>query len=312
MAAEEARARTPDGPRVKGIVVRTGVAIPPPAGPLRDEVLRSEGSASLRACTRRYGSAVLAVMPMLPPDLQELPGPRARLGAAGRSKKLQWEQTRAALRASARRLGFKSPPGEDDARAALRHAVDAFNYLEDTELADSAHAWVHTAGALVGGMYGCRLPREGSVWWDTCPVLLAHKRIGWSPGFTARRMCSICEQDISQCEHLPRQVYPVVAHRAHGVCSICLRSDCDEHEVGAIYAVHPSAVISDAHLREISLVPRPRDPLARFTAIEIERWMIRSVLGPIPPGATSLTCLRCTDACGGFSTPTDLDPIPAP
>lgn len=305
--------KTLTGLRVKGRVLRTGVAVPPPSGPVRDEILRTEGGKSLRACSRRYGSVLLAIMPLLPLELQDLPGSGGMLRAITPSNKERWNETRAVLRTSGRRVGATSPPGEADARAALMHAVDAYNYLEDTELATKAHAWIHKAGALVGGLYGCRLPLdEDGVWWDTCPVSLAHKRIGWSPGFTARRMCAICRQDFSECRHLPGEFYAVVARRQEGgECSICFDRDCEEHEIGATHMVRPSAIIIDADLREISMVPRPRDPLARLTDVEIEKWIIRSVLGPIPRGATSITCMRCVDPCGGFSTPTNLDPRPA-
>jgi hypothetical protein len=67
------------------------------------------------------------------------------------------------------------------------------------------------AGAWVRETFGCQLTRSGTRYSQTCPVALAHNRIGMSIGGTARRLCSLCGDDLSECEHIPGISYLVRA-----------------------------------------------------------------------------------------------------
>jgi hypothetical protein len=191
-------------------------------------------------------------------------------------------------------------------RAALRAAVDAFNYLEDTELAAEAHMHAHAVGELVAGVFGCRAQREDGRWFDVCSLSLMHLRVGSSPGFVARRHCSVCDGDLADpddCEHLPGVAYPVVAARdQEGKCSICRTVACATHPVGSnhlLVAAH--GVIHELdRLDEISAVPRPRDPLARYDAVEIPAQEVATLPGSNDPTAV-LGCKRCVRPCIGFT-----------
>ena len=158
------------------------------------------------------------------------------------------------------------------ARRALDLAVDAYNCLEDTIDAEWCHQWIHTIGTLVAENFGCAHELAEGVWFTRCPIVLVHLRVGFSVGFTATRVCSICGFDIMECAHVMGRDYPVDGGEdANGNCRVCATRQCRKHREGITYAVraHPLVVTVD-ELREISLVPRPRDPLARIQAVSLQ------------------------------------------
>jgi ferredoxin len=144
--------------------------------------------------------------------------------------------------------------------AALVTAVAAFNYLEDTALAAEAHMHAHTIGELVARVFGCRAELKDGRWLDVCPLSLMHLRAGNSVGFVARRDCSVCDRDLSDCEHLAEAAYPMVAaRRPDDECTVCGSGVCPSHVPGTVYNVVPHAVVREIdRLDEISIVARPR------------------------------------------------------
>jgi hypothetical protein len=199
-------------------------------------------------------------------------------------------------------MAFDVATLEQQSRAALRSAVAAFNYLEDSKLAVEAHMQAHAIGELVAGLFGCRAQREDGRWYDVCPLSLMHLRVGLSPGFVARRHCSVCDGDLADCEHLPGVSYPVVAARGpDGACTICGTVECAAHPVGSSHQVAAHAVIREAdRLDEISTVARPRDPLTRYHGVEIPAEQIGALPGSDAPNAV-LECKRCMSPCTGFT-----------
>jgi hypothetical protein len=201
-------------------------------------------------------------------------------------------------------------PGETAARAALSSAVDAFNYLEDTTLADRAHNMVHRVGEFVGGLYGCWLEYDKGDWLRTCPVVISHLRVGNSVGFTARWLCSICRRDVSDpdgCSHMPGRTYEVEATTNDGLCSICGSTPCD-HRPGARYSVVAGTMVEEADLHETSLVARPRDPLCRCDAIEVSNDLLIRDLGHQPRPSERIRCNECIGVCMGFTSFEDIKP----
>jgi hypothetical protein len=206
----------------------------------------------------------------------------------------RWHILACQLRHAAR-LSFSDPlPGQADARQALIHAAAAYRYLRWGPFEHAAHVHLHRIGELVGGIYGCWYEFKDDRWMDTCLVSLAHTRMGLSAGFTARRLCSICGKDVSECEHHPGWLYPVDATREDdGTCNVCGEKKCD-HVVGATYYVRPSVKLDSPVLREVSLTPEPRDPSLLITSMDAD---------PQPPPPSSddhkRRCLSCfAGICG--------------
>ncbi|MDI5971534.1 hypothetical protein POF50_019740 [Streptomyces sp. SL13] len=190
---------------------------------------------------------------------------------------------------------------ESSARMSLARAVDAFNFLEDTELAEVAHQHAHKVAALVGGVFGCDIKYSEDTYWDTCPISLMHRRWGMSVGFTATRRCSLCGEDLDLCEHLLGTLYEVKIQRTDdGTCNACGHHSCS-HIDGDIASVYPHAVKGDLQVHEISWVSRPRDPLARFTRVEFDPQILAHSLGKEPDGR-DVRCYRCLHPCESFTT----------
>ncbi len=292
------------GLTVRGYAIRYEVPLPPADGPARAAALKAAGLSSLVAARRGYGQVlreVLLAAGSAVPRPVDLAQPRwpAAADALVESRRVGWLQTQ-------RRVAALSGPTvaalEQCGRAALKAAVAAFNYLEDTELAGEAHMQAHAIGELVAGVFGCRAQREDGRWFDVCPLSLMHLRVGSSPGFVARRHCSVCNRDLADCEHLPGVAYPVVAARDQdGNCTICGTVECTTHPVGSSHLVAAHAVIHEVdRFDEISAVPRPRDPLARYHAVEIPAQEIATLAGSNDPNA-ALECRRCVRPCIGFT-----------
>ncbi len=189
---------------------------------------------------------------------------------------------------------------ETAARISLARAVDAYNFLEDTELSDLVHQHAHHVAALVGGLFGCHIEYSDETYWDVCRLTLMHNRLGMSVGFTANRLCSVCKQDIDSCPHLLDTQYDVTVRRdPDGVCNVCGRLSCT-HTDGDTVSAFPRPMMSQMQLHEVSLVSRPRDPLARFTKIEFSQEVLQQGLGEFPTGE-DLCCYRCLNSCSGFN-----------
>lgn len=215
---------------------------------------------------------------------------------------------RAAGRIAVAHASLPEPAGarwerlEEVARRSLARAVDAFNFLEDSHLSDLAHRHAHEAAAVTSGLFGCSFEYREGAYWDVCPMSLMHQRWGMSMGFTATRLCSICSEDLDTCPHLLGTRYQVTASRTdEGRCNVCGTRGCS-HAVGQSVGAYPHPIMADGAIHEVSMVSRPRDPLARLTAIEISIDLLSRTLGQEPTGQ-EIACYRCLHPCSGFVHP---------
>jgi hypothetical protein len=311
------------GLETRGYAVRFRVLLPPAAGPARTAALEAEGRRLLAEARRGYGAALAQVLiaagSAVPPpvDLDRPWSPDAGRALVA-ARRARWQQTRRLLADTAGQFSLSSPGEprersaaflarlEEQARGALDAAVDAFDHLEDKDLASDAHAWAHTIGEMVAGLFGCRAKRENDRWFDVCRLSLMHLRVGLSAGFVASRLCSICDRDQSSlpaCGHTHGVTYSrIAARRADGSCTICGNLECLAHTPGYTYPVLACAQIRNVdRLYDISPVPRPRDPLARHTAIEIPAYAVACLPNHDAQNA-SLYCEWCVAPCTGFTS----------
>ncbi|MEE1818308.1 hypothetical protein PUR59_25235 [Streptomyces sp. SP18ES09] len=339
--------------KFSGYVVRTGVPLPPAAGPARLAMMRQEGTEALQESARLYGECCRSMAQTWGLDYSYIPSwetttesiQRQGLHSIKSQQKFlieTWSRTRKRLRHEINRRSHASPLNielpamqtdrldhrdyavmakvidaltrkqndvepwqilESGARKSLVRAVDAFNFLEDTELRELAHRHAHEVAAFVGGIFGCGIEYSDGSYWDTCRLSLMHQRWGMSAGFTATRRCSLCKEDIDLCEHLLDTLYEVqVELSPDGTCSVCGRRSC-LHGDGEIVLTYPHPVMDNFELHEVSLVRRPRDPLARISKLELNPDLLARTLGGNPDGR-DIQCYRCLHPCEGFtSTP---------
>jgi hypothetical protein len=99
---------------------------------------------------------------------------------------------------------------EGTARTMLREAASAFWNAEDTELESVTHEEMDTYGRWARPTFGCYLAFESGAYYQRCPIAIAHKRVGMSIGFDAkRRICTLCGEDFAECPHLIGRLYEV-------------------------------------------------------------------------------------------------------
>jgi hypothetical protein len=190
--------------------------------------------------------------------------------------------------------------GERAARQALASLRASLDWAEDSELEDGAHRRLDAAGMWVRRTFGCLLERRGQEYKQTCPVALGHNRIGLSVGGIAYRTCSLCGQDVSECEHLPGTAYLVPGGAEQlGWCRVCLKTECDHLPVER-YRASVVAIITEMELEEVSIVPKPAHPEARIHAVGVSVSELRAALGPGFRPGMDISCDRCLSRCGGL------------
>jgi hypothetical protein len=193
-----------------------------------------------------------------------------------------------------------SPQAERDARAALGLFAQSLNWAEDTADEEVAHQLMDEAGSWVRRSFGCQLARFGNEYRQTCPVALAHNRMGMSIGGVAIRLCSICGEDLSECEHMPGTAYLVPGGRASfGWCRVCLEESCD-HDPSKEYRVSVIGYITQMDLHEISLVDKPASPDARPLQVSVPVSDLREALGDEFVPGVEVSCDRCLQPCEGL------------
>jgi hypothetical protein len=217
------------------------------------------------------------------------------------------ESAKALFSQGLERVDAAPKEAEGACRSALGVAASALNWLEETEFEEIAHAELDELGRQTRERFrlGCRLDFTAGRYEHHCPVAIAHKRLGFSISFIAKRKeCSICGGDFSECDHLPGRQYAVVATDSEdGHCSICGRMPCPRHIVGETYEASAGAIIREAEIDEISLVGRPAQPDARLIALPIDTNDLMDALGPGFKVGMRVDCSRCLLPCHGLERP---------
>lgn len=177
------------------------------------------------------------------------------------------------IREARRLLRSNRKQAERTARHALETLRSAMNWLEDTRHFERAHEALDRSGGFVRRTFGCSLHQKGTNYFQTCPVALAHNRVGMSPAMVVRQAeCSICGGDPEVCPHIAGRSYD--GERCH-------------------------RVIKDAEITEVSLVTRPRQPDARITKTSIDiRDLERTLPAQWRPGMP-VNCDLCLSPCDG-------------
>lgn len=286
-------------------VIQAG-PIPPSGGPLRETYLDYHGREALKVADAEYAHTVSlldaqgAPIPALDFSLVEYDEQVRR--AIQRDKDAQWASFRAQMNQSA--LDAIEPRIKKSVKA----AVDALNYLEDHELREEAHVAIHRAAFVKRGLFGCPIVLSDDEYWSDCPINISHLRMGVSAGLVSDFECSVCGELVEDCDHMMGQRYPKAAGRTIvGTCSICGALDC-KHAEGGIYLVQAQASARNIKAGEVSLVARPRYPLARI--VEESKDMGPLQDDPRVKQAAKLGNLNC-DAdlgpCKGFNEMQDWD-----
>jgi hypothetical protein len=188
------------------------------------------------------------------------------------------------------------------ARQALDRAARAFWWAEDTPMEDEQHRLMHKIGRWTRRNLGCELDFVGSGYQLRCPIAIAHKRFGFSIGFTARRICSVYGQDLSECEHVRHRLYWVRGmRRSDGTCRVCMKESC-RHRADRLYPAHVVSIVRNVtKMREVSLVRRPVNPEARLTELPvIPTADFAKKFGPEFKPGMPVSCDRCLGECDGF------------
>lgn len=164
------------------------------------------------------------------------------------------------------------------ARASLETFASSLNWLEDTDHFEEAHRLLDLAGKYVRRTFGCTLHWTGSEYQQTCPVALAHTRIGVSPeivfdGFD----CTICDADAETCPHIAGRVYE--------------GKTCWRRVRGPIQVL------------AIAWVNRPDQPDARLQSVPVELEKLRKALPPEWRPGMPVSCDRCLLPCEGLKEP---------
>src|SRR5674476_83817 len=232
-----------------------------------------------------------------PDDAMRLAARQRHIDAHRRKADELMEAARTALRDRSCDLDA----AERDARAAMQLYASGLDLTEDTEAEDEAHERLDRAGTWVRSSFGFTLKRDGTTYRETCPVSLAHTRIGFSIGGYAIRLCSLCGGDLSECDHVPGTAYLVPGGTADlGWCRVCLAAECD-HTPDELHRVSVVAIIREAQIDEISLVDKPAAPGARILEKNIPVTDLQNALGDKFTPGDDVNCDKCLRPCAGLT-----------
>ncbi|MEU5859263.1 hypothetical protein ABZ799_28455 [Nocardiopsis dassonvillei] len=192
-------------------------------------------------------------------------------------------------------LHMNRTKSEVNARRALRLGAEAYWFAELTELAEREHRTLHAMGRWTAANFDCWLDYENGSYSTSCPVAIADVRMGFSPGFAARRMCSICDGDLSECPHLRGRLYWVRGSKhSGGYCRVCASKSCN-HRDHRLYKTCVIGIIKEVDvLREVSVVDVPAQPLARLTKRAVSLKAIADAFGPGFVPGVKVGCTSCS------------------
>jgi hypothetical protein len=230
-------------------------------------------------------------------------GSDADLRASYRNARVRHLRARAKARwGNARRFaGEDAALAEREARAAIDAAVRAFWWADATDAEEPLHQLMHDIGRWTRRSFACHLAYDGTRYSQRCPIAIAHKRLGMSMAFVARRMCSICGEDLSECEHIRGRAYWVRGGAHDGLaCPVCHQQTC-EHRHDRLYRVSVISNVKEVdRILEVSVVGRPAQPEARPTELPIDTSALRQHLGPAFREGMKVSCDLCLGECWGF------------
>lgn len=251
-----------------GLRLMTWGPIPPSGGPYRDKYLADNGRSALRDADEHYAIA----MDILGDHASSMPVVRSPLSEPDRRTRVAIQQQKAREWAAFN----QTVPSEVIEKLAPHitrsetSAVAAFDFLEDHELAETAHAAIHRAAFVRSGFRGCPVYIKNEGVWTNCSMQIHQNRVGVSMGIEGDFECSICGLLVEDCDaHTPGHTYSKIAARAHdGKCNICDGDTCT-HVVGESYPARAVGRAKDLKVTEASFVARPRYPMARIVESEV-------------------------------------------
>jgi len=210
-----------------------------------------------------------------------------RVQAARRDARREFESAK-------RWLPMNRAKSEEHARRALRLGAEAYWFAELTQFAEREHRALHAMGRWTVANFDCWLDFEEGVYSTSCPVAIADVRMGLSPGFAARRICSICDDDLSECPHVRGRLYWVRGNKhPGGRCRVCAADSC-KHRDDRLYKTCVIAIVKEVDvLREVSLVDVPAQPLARLTRLSASLEEIADAIGRGFVPGVAVGCTRC-------------------
>ncbi len=192
------------------------------------------------------------------------------------------------------------------ANQALTEAAHAYWFAEGTPEAQAEHEYLHEIGRWTCDAFDCEFGWDGTNYRTYCPVKIADKRFGMSVHFIARRNCSVCDQDVSDCSHRDDRLYWVKGEKAaSGMCRVCQSEDKCGHEPNTLYRAPRVRIVVDARLIEGSIVDVPADPLCRpqFLTVDTDE-LSRAVRRAFPD--VPAFCTHCRGPYHGLPEPLDL------
>lgn len=192
---------------------------------------------------------------------------------------------------------------------ALRIVSEAFWYADETELEKKPHKLLHQIAKWKHDTIGCHLIKQGDEYIQRCKVAITHRRMGFSAGLTGTPVCTLCGKSEFDCEHSKDKTYWTRGGtNKQGECFICLEKSCTEHSDSYIYKVSPTTRITNPVLHEVSMVRKPRFPLARMQEVPISKEEIEANAGIIDESKGMVyTCHTCGGSCPGFQEFLGLD-----
>ena len=193
---------------------------------------------------------------------------------------------------------------ESELRYLMRLFLDALWVYK--ELRESIAFNIHQIGRILDNAFSCQLAYDNKKqkYYSDCPAQLLHNDFGFSMRGTEKYKCSICGNDVLDCNHLTGEYYDnVKCMRIEGLCNICFKNDCKEHISGKFYDHVPAHKIAyDVHIITFDMVEDPAMKYARVTKVYFSKEELNlsdEEKKTFIYGKSKLFCHHCS-VCKGY------------
>lgn len=193
-------------------------------------------------------------------------------------------------------------PAKNLYKKCLKKIREAYLYDQDNTI---IRRRLHEIGKEYHDYFKCKFEFSEDQYWTDCPVYLSHYKGGYSIGGIGKRICSICDLDIWECEHESGKLYDnIIARKKDGICTICRKRNCEHIEGKSYNGVKPFRFLTDLKLDHIAYVENPADPLCSIQSIPLSKEDIVSSLSyeerkDFIFGESVLNCHHCL-ICNGL------------
>ena len=171
--------------------------------------------------------------------------------------------------------------------------------------------WMHNIGKYLCLNHQdkyCKILFDGESYYTKCPNILLHQDYGFSMRAIEEYVCSICGEDLLDCEHISGEIYhDITCFNNSSLCNICGSEwgNCNHKEGLKYNNVIGSKIVTNLELITFDMVKEPEEVFTRIVKIPYPKEYIEDIVksqgdyDDFVYGETTMFCSHCIE-CPGY------------